>query len=311
MAGTKRDTQTSPKCTCCGGKLDSYVTKSELYKTIGQLPFCKNCVDDEYEKLLKRFNYNVDKAIYYLCLQLDMPFYMSVLNGAKQESEKKNGKLNRVYITKINSFRDKNNYGDSFLDGEFNLIINDYEENNKESTSQDNDLILFWGKGYTLDEYNFMQEYYDELIKIYDHSLPVQINNYRNMAKTQLQANKCLEKCDIGGYEKSMKILSMLSGDSNIKPNQETSVGNLTKGGYDVFLKHIEDDEPILDWEKDLGHIDRLKSMLNIFFFGHFAKVLNIPNPWKSKYDEEMKQYTVEDEEIEEEKTQVNFLGDM
>jgi hypothetical protein len=51
--------------------------------------------------------------------------------------------------------------------------------------------------------------------------------------------------------------------------------------------------------------------MLNIFFFGHFAKVLNIANPWKSKYDEEMKQYTVEDEDLEEDKTQVDFLGEL
>jgi hypothetical protein len=130
------------------------------------------------------------------------------------------------------------------------------------------------------------------------------------MAKSQLQANICLEKNDINGYEKAMKILSMLLGDSNIKPNQETSVGNLTKGGYDVFLKHIEDDEPILDWVKDLGHIDKLKSMLNIFFFGHFAKVLNISNPWQSQYDEEMKQYTVEDESSDEDKTQTDFLGE-
>jgi hypothetical protein len=38
--------------------------------------------------------------------------------------------------------------------------------------------------------------------------------------------------------------------------------------------------------------------------------VLNIPNPFADEYDEEMKSYTVGLDEVEEEKNQVDFLGD-
>jgi hypothetical protein len=51
--------------------------------------------------------------------------------------------------------------------------------------------------------------------------------------------------------------------------------------------------------------------MLNIFFFGHLSKALNIKNPWQDEYDKELEKYTVEDTEVEEEKNQVDFLGDI
>jgi hypothetical protein len=296
-----------------------YETTNPMIDKSGWMSVCKEHANEIYNTYFSIYN-NMEKALYLTCQDLDVMFSVEALRQTQSHIEgliskgKKADAVFGYYKSKLGStgknnanltsFRFKDS--DNIFDEKDNEILSDsYNE------VQDEDLVSFWGKGYTYEELNFLQDYYYELIKIYDHSLPVQINNYRNMAKTQLQGNKCLEKGDISGYEKSMKILSMLSGDSNIKPNQETSVGNLTKGGYDVFLKHIEDDEPILDWEKDLGHIDKLKSMLNIFFFGHFAKVLNIANPWKSKYDEEMKQYTVEDEDLEEDKTQVDFLGEL
>jgi hypothetical protein len=217
------------------------------------------------------------------------------------------------YKSKLSSTGKNNGNILDFRYKDSNLLETDFDDvynEDEEKIVVSKEILQFWGNGYNNQDYLFLQNYYNDLIKMYDHSLPVQVNNYKNMAKTQLQGNKCLENGDITGYEKAMKILSMLSGDSNIKSNQESSVGNLTKGGYDVFIKHIEDDEPILDWEKELGNIDRLKSMLNIYFFGHLSKALNIINPWKSDYDEEMKKYTVQNFNEEEDTQSIDLLGD-
>lgn len=273
-------------------------TNLELFRN-GKMPICKHCLK-EYVYVDGEININKLKKVLMIC---DYPFFQIEFKSAIEDKKEtlgtyfKNIQLNHKYATW--SAGDRENLSNLSVSGD-TLVEVDFQV-----TAE---IVKFWGSGYTTDEYMFLQEYYHDLIRIYDHSLPTQINNYKNMAKTQLQANKCLSSNDIGGYDKSIKILSMLSGDSNIKPVQESSSDRVQKGGYDAFIKHIEDDEPIFDWEKDLGHKDVIKNLLNIFFFGHLAKVLNIQNPFADEYDEEMKSYTVGLHEVEEEKNQTDFL---
>ena len=296
--------QLSNRCKNKNGILpitDFYNTNNlEIFKN-GKMPICKHCFK-EYVYINGEINLDRLKKLLMVC---DYPFFSIEFKSALEDKNEtlgtyfKNIQLNHKGATWY-SGDISNSTNIKIDDGE--LVESDFKLNNE--------VIKFWGKNYTNDEYEFLQEYYHDLIRIYDHSLPSQINNYKNMAKTQLQANKCLSTGDMGGYDKSMKILSMLSGDSNIKPVQESSSDRIQKGGFDVFIKHIEEDEPIFDWEKDLGHKDVIKNLLNIYFFGHLSKVLNITNPFADEYDKEMKSYTVGLDEVEEEKNQVDFLGD-
>lgn len=279
---------------------DYYTPVNTEFFASGRVHICKSCLREYiYDK---KGNVKIDRFKKVLML-MNYPFFTQELHTAlDQESDFLGVYMKAVYL---------NHKGKSWEDGEIknSKFFNGHKEDSIENISDET--IIFWGRGYGGEEYNFLNDYYDNLISMYDHSLPVQVNNYRNMAKTQLEANKCLEKNDITNYDKLMKVLSTLSGDSNIKPNQETSIGNQTKGGFDIFIKNIEDNEPILDWEEDLGNIDKLKSMLSVFFFGHFAKVLNINNPHQAEYDEEMRKYTVEEEHEEEDSEPVDFLGDI
>lgn len=294
--------QLSKKCNKEKGILpidDFYkATNMELFKN-GKMPICKHCLK-EYVYTNNEINIDKLKKILMIC---DYPFFQIEFKSAVEDEREtlgtyfKNIQLNHKGATWASGDRDSIN--------NLNICDNELVEIEFNLTPE---IIKFWGTGYANDEYLFLQEYYHGLIRVYDHSLPSQVNNYKNMAKTQLQANKCLSTGDLGGYDKTMKILSMLSGDSAIKPVQETGADKSLKGGYDAFIKHIEDDEPIFDWEKDLGHRDVIKNLLNIFFFGHLSKVLNIPNPFADEYDEEMSSYTVGLDEVEEEKNQVDFL---
>lgn len=276
-------------------------SSSNIFKN-GKMPICKHCFK-EYIYIDGEINIDRLRNLLMVC---DYPFYGVEFKSALEDKNEtlgtyfKNIQLNHKGATWVSGDVGKNS--DIEIDRNGDIIESDF--------NLTPEIIKFWGKNYTNEEYLFLQEYYHDLIRIYDHSQPVQINNYRNMAKTQLQANKCLTTGDMGGYDKSMKILSLISGDSNIKPVQESSSDRIQKGGFDAFIKHIEEDEPVLDWEKDLGHKDIVKNLLNIFFFGHLSKALGISNPFADEYDEEMSSYTVKLDEIEDEKNQVDFLGE-
>lgn len=297
--------QIADKCKRKNGKLnagDFYSASNQEFFKNKKVHICKDCMKSYVYMENGEFNLDRFKKI---LMMIDYPFYEMEFESSLADRKDTIG----MYFKNIQL----NHKGATWMNGDSSYnkqVINNelVEEVDFEVTQE---MIKFWGKIYSKDEYLFLQEYYHDLIRMYDHSLPVQVNNYRNMAKTQLQANKCLDNGDMGGYDKAMKILSMLSGDSNIKPVQENSTEKITKGGFDVFVKHIEEDEPILDWEKDLGNLDKLKHYLNIFFFGNIAKALGIKNPWQDEFDEEMAEYTVEMTEVEEDNnSQVDFLGD-
>lgn len=279
---------------------DFYMTTNlELFRN-KKVPFCKDCMKAYIYS--EEGNISLDKFKKILML-IDYPFYEIEFESAIKGKNETIG----TYMKNIQLNHKGATWGSGDRDYEKTIINNEIVEDIDFTVSAE--IIKFWGKNYTKDEYLFLQEYYHDLIRMYDHSLPVQVNNYRNMAKTQLQANKCLNDGDMGGYDKTIKILSMLSGDSNIKPVQENSTEKITKGGFDVFIKHIEDDEPILIWDKDLKFADKIKYYLSIFFFGNLARAININNPFKEEFEKEMKEYTVETSVAEEDlESQVDFL---
>lgn len=265
----------------------------------GRLHICKDCMK---EYCYIDGNFNIDR-LKHLLMMCDLPLIKDNLESAIRDKKEtvgiylKNIQLNYKNFTWKNSDNDEN--------VEFNVE----EKPDIIDFKVTDEVIKFWGKNYNRDDYITLQQYYNELCEAFKPKLPTEKNNYKNYAKTQLLADKCLEKNDLAGYDKAMRTLSMISGDSNIKPSQGSNVEGGVKGGYDAFIGHIENDEPIFDWEKDLGFKDAVKSLLNIYFFGHLARVLGIQNPFATEYDEEMRSYTVSSDEIEEEKNQIDFLS--
>lgn len=327
--------KTIQKCLCCGEEKpleegfyisNSYLNSNnygEIKKRTksnnkieflqGRMPYCKNCLENTYNKFLEKYK-SIEIAIFYTCASFNI-YYSQKLVDTSIESAKDTDK--KAILEYMKNIAMVNYVGMDFFDSEdLNLKDKSKSITNKNTESQiiNNEeymkkMIPIWGKGYSPEEYKFLEDYYDELAHKYDDSMPIQINNYKNMAKAQLQGNKCLENNDITGYQKAMNILSMLSTDSNIKPSQKSKTAEtIEKGAWGVFINRIEDKEPIYDWEKDLGKINYLKFYIKTFFFGNLAKALNIRNPWQKEFDEEMKKHTVELSEIEDDDVQ-DFLG--
>lgn len=135
--------------------------------------------------------------------------------------------------------------------------------------------IVFWGRNWTKEDIIFLQELYADYAKQYATDTPVQINIYKNIAKTQLQANKALERGDVAGYQKMMKVLSDLHNDGNIKPIQDTGAAE-EKGTFGQFIARIEQTEPIPEASEEFRDVDGIGKYIEKHFFSHMKRMFGI-----------------------------------
>ncbi|MBD5589179.1 hypothetical protein [Clostridium botulinum] len=303
----------------CHGKCQSTKSVDLFYKSQspkhevfgGYCPYCKDCLKKlVYQKGI----FDVEKLKFVLKHYLDKPFFNDVLESAMTVNTSNHL---GTYLKQLNLKKQVGRDTMTWKDGETGEKIETEKKNSKkqEVFNQDNlytkeELFALqnrWGEGFEPKDYKYLEEQYLDLGKHYksEDSYAMQLI-FEEACLTRLTIKKKREKGD--DVNKELKTLQDLLGSANIKPNQETSAENIEKGSFGVFIKKIEDEEPIPDWEKDLGKEDKIKKYIRIFYFGNLAKALGIPNPWIDEFEKEMKEFTVDKSEVE--KDEEDLLGD-
>lgn len=141
---------------------------------------------------------------------------------------------------------------------------------------QDN--VKFWGnKKYSVDDYDFLNEVYAELCQDRNPNSFTTKNAYKNIARTQLQAQKALESGNSGEYDKLMKTLSTLMGDANVKPTQ-TAGENSGMASWGEWVRRIEEQRPILAPSAEFEDVDGIEKYIKKFFTKHFNRVFGLDN---------------------------------
>ena len=284
------------KCTCCGKVYEKssgfYQSFSPLYESNdNRMHICKDCVCKTFDRFVEVFG-DEEKALYRLTLLLDVYFDNSVLNVIYMNARRTNSNLAKVYFQKINL--SKQYKTKTSLDSHELVVKEDFtiSEDNapKKSKKVENspitaEMIRRWGKGLDEEEYIYLEEKYQELIKVYDHRSPVQKMLYENMARTQREAEKARKNGNLVAYEKMMSTLSKLMADGNIKPVQESGVTD-DEACFGQFINKIENEEPIpepLDFFKD---IDGFKKYVTEWFIKPLAKVFELDSDSEEDEDD-------------------------
>ncbi|HSQ89563.1 MAG TPA: hypothetical protein VLM92_12210, partial [Romboutsia sp.] len=141
------------QCTCCGKEKPPttgfYLSQSPLYKfNEGRMTICKECLFDKYEELTVRYN-DETKALYHLCMMLDIYFSKDLVDSAYKQSNRKNSKkgLLMTYITKLNSlpqYKGMGSFQSDYVILDENVIKEieeKYKVENKETEIQKEDTI--------------------------------------------------------------------------------------------------------------------------------------------------------------------------
>lgn len=289
------------KCASCGKpkkEEDFYKSKSTIYQHIERLVTCKDCLDKEYEYLLKRFSNDEEKAVYYFCMKFDFPFSRSALDGAKKHCEKiSSPKLHRMYIQKINSMGETNNYGTVFLEGE-RLEESDiagqliYVENGEEfQTVELEYLKIKWGSALPIDDLIWLEQKYTEWF-----------DNYEIQGKSMdlLIQQLCFEEYYIyqerqvgKDVSKRLKTIQEMMKNSKLSPRQETASETAEFQTIAEFIKKAEQSKPQIKTNPEFEDPDRFKQMSQSLA-GAIARTAGRPDENTKVFEEVFKEHTLD-----------------
>jgi hypothetical protein len=142
-----------------------YETTNPNLDTNGLMSVCRNCCNDLYDEYFNGYK-NMEKALYLTCQDLDVIFNKEALKQAQSHIEgliskgKVAEKVFGYYKSKLGSTGKNNARLESlrFKDSD-KLVDNQNNDVNSESFQEeiDEDLILFWGRGFSLDDITFLE----------------------------------------------------------------------------------------------------------------------------------------------------------
>ncbi|WJV20704.1 hypothetical protein QU593_09840 [Rossellomorea marisflavi] len=219
-----------------------YNTRSELYKTLGKIPVCKQCIKSI-------INYDDMETIYSFLRQFDIKFSIEHWNSAM---ESKTDTFAR-YMTMANSFPqfEGSNWNHSIFEHSDDTNLSKEEKNTASVKSTQkvepisSDLLIKWGENYTPEEiraferkYAMLKNNYQEKTAMHTEALLTYI---RYRVKEELATSK--------GDSKSAKEWGTLAKDAataaKINPSQ-LSKSDLSDG-LDTFGQLVRSVEQAID----------------------------------------------------------------
>lgn len=298
------------RCTDCltEKKLEEFYNScSPFHSGTGKLHVCKECI---FKRVINKDTGEVDLDVVKDTLrQIDKPFLMDTWISSLAEAENRGGNVFRLYMKNI-AMRHYKDF--TYADSRFG-IEKELSEQEETIVAEEVTEITFtkqklkemnkvWGKQ-SHEDYQFLEDFYNEYDTIFPTENPVTKNLYRNIAKTHLSANKELEAGRVTSYEKLMNVSSKLHTDANIKPVQSSGLhddnGNTT---YGLWIKDVENDEPCEHFESKPVYedFDGFRRYWDKWFIRPFKNIFRISKDFDVDLNEDQNTPPKDDEEDDE-----------
>jgi hypothetical protein len=291
-------------CSDCGKEKDPsqyYTSNSPFHKHTGKLHLCKECfwdfVDGDVNKLKNALR------------MIDKPFLINLLESSKEEAERDNKDIIKIYMKNVAMNQYKNNtWDDSDFEGfkpsekisiNKKINIDEIEDEQPDLSTEDiKYLRSFWGKAYNLDDLIWLQSEYEDWTNRYECDSKGMETLIQEICKQQLDINT--RRANGEKVDQQLKTFQDLLGSSNLKPVQETGANAIEQESFGTLIKKFEREKPIPEPDLIWKDVDGIGKYIRTFFFGHMAKAIGAENKFQKEYEEELNKFTVQPNEEEE-----------
>lgn len=286
------------------------VSHSPMYRGIGYVPICNECVDEMYDGY--RDTLGGDKeAMKRMCMKLDMywneSIYVMVERSAGVNSRVRN------YIGKTNMIRYVDKTYDNTIKEEALEIINTPREvppssidvqppEEVEERIVDPEVIEFWGRGYDADFYDDLAKRYEKWTKGLGELTTVQESLYKQVCLNELIIARNSARGDAA--DKATKNLMDALGSLNIKPSQNKNDAldaELDKMPLGVGIQTWEFARPLPETPDELKDKSGVIKDITTWFLGHACKMVGLRNSYCKMYEDAMDELRVKRPEFADE----------
>lgn len=247
------------QCSCCGGvsKTKFYKSYSVLNKYRGVQVICKDCLIEIYKDLVDAYK-SEDKALYRLCMLLDVYYDEKMVVTCKEKSKESGKDLPLEYMPKLSLKQYANK---SFIDSDkMNLdekksVKTEENEKKEEKQTKKNkksvvtpEMIQRWGENLEESDYLFLEERFKMMCDTYDNKNIANIWQYQEIALNYLQIQKLRADDDEKSTATAIKLMdstSKMMNDCKMKSTQIDGSGDLDVNLPGMWAKRIQNKKPI------------------------------------------------------------------
>lgn len=309
-------------CTKCGteySRRKGYfpVSYALLHKGIGYIPVCKDCIDTMYNAYLSQCN-NAEDAVRQVCRKLDLYWSKKVFDVVARKTTTRS--MMTQYIAKINTVTYAGKSYDDTLSEEGSLWnfetsitsvnIPQAEEVEDSGEEVDEDIIAFWGTGYTPEMYNELERKRAYWVSKFPENTVLDVGTetiIKQICGLELDISR--DRAAGRAVDKSINALNTLLGSANMKPAQQKNDGDgaLENTPFGVWVRKWENQRPIPEPDPELKDVDGIIRYISIWFLGHLCKMLGIKNTYCKLYEDELAKMRIERPEYEDDDDETMF----
>lgn len=269
-------------CTCCGEEKEYgefYKSQSPIYKNDEKVSVCKACLQNIFDENFIMYK-DLEKALYKTLYNFDYYFDLKLCKRCLIDVYNTDKSILKAYMSSINlvQYKNKTSKDSPPMPSLWDIPPEEFETyaledvGIKEPILITKDIVIRWGEGRSNNDYIYLEDMYNTMIKTYDTSNPMSVETYKQIVLNYLDVKKLREakNPDNKKIGEILKINSMLQADCRIKDVQAS--GDEDNMYWSKFIEDIEWTEPIPKPEKEFLDVDGIKKYIKKWFVEPFAK---------------------------------------
>lgn len=293
------------------------VSYSVLYKGIGYMPVCKDCIDKMYNEYLIECG-SAKEAVRQVCRKLDL--YWSDELFARADSRSSARTMMSGYLTKVNTIAQSGKCYDDTLRAEGTLwqflpevaapssrpedaqgpdpATAKPEGEPEEEIDIPEDVSAFWGPGLSPVMYRDLEQRRQFWLKDLGREADLDIGTkalLRQICILEVAINQ--DRAAGRSIDKNVNALNSLMGSASLKPAQKKEEASedaaLASTPLGVWLYRYEQKRPLPEIDDDMKDVNGIRKYV-FTWMGHLCKMLNIKNGYTKLYDQEIDRLSVE-----------------
>jgi len=189
--------------------------------------------------------------------------------------------------------------------------VHSVEETQQDEPEISDDVIAFWGAGYTPEMYESLEQRRSYWMSRFPEDYELDIGTeaiIRQICSLELDINR--DRAAGRAVDKSVNALNTLLGSASLKPTQkkaDDTDSSIDKTPLGVWAQRLEYKRPIKEVDPELQDVDGIVRYISIWYLGHLCKMLGIKNTYCKLYEEEIAKMRVEHPEYEDEDDETLF----